>query len=116
MTSRNALNLVAVVGVLLGMPLIATATPPKGNPVAGQKIFVGTCEICHGPTGRGDSSMAGYIKTLPDLSSTKTQQKTDAELRRTLQKGHGPDMVGYEWVFNDAQLDDVIAYIRSLKR
>jgi len=116
MTSRTALNLVAVVGVFLGLPLIATGTQRQGNSVAGQKIFAGTCEICHGPTGQGDSSMTGYIKTLPDLAGTKTQEKTDAELRRTLRKGHGQDMVGYEWVFNEAQLDDLIAYIRSLKR
>lgn len=119
MMPKHTVKLLAIVSVFLGMPLIATAAPSKGDPAAGQKIFAGTCEVCHGPTGRGeDSSMAGYLLTerMPDLSSGKTQGKTDVELRSILLTGHGPDMMSYKGVFDDSQLDDLIAYIRSLKR
>jgi len=58
MIPKHALKLLAIVDVFWGMPLIATAAPSKGDPAAGQKIVAGSCEICHGPTGRGeDSSM-----------------------------------------------------------
>jgi mono/diheme cytochrome c family protein len=115
MSSKSAMKLLAVVGVW-GMSLIAMAAPPKGSPTAGKKIYEGTCQICHGPTGKGVSAMATHLATPADLSGRETQGKTDEELRRIIQKGHGTEMVGYERVFKEAEIDDVVAYIRSFKR
>jgi len=30
----------------------------KGNPEAGKKIYLESCQSCHGPTGKDDSDMA----------------------------------------------------------
>ena len=32
----------------------------KSNPEAGKKIYLESCQNCHGPTGKGDSDMAAY--------------------------------------------------------
>lgn len=112
--STRALGLVLVV---LALAQLTMAASTKGSPDAGKKIYLESCQNCHGPTGKGDSDMAAYLKPPPaDLSSKKTQAKSDAELRKVILEGRsGTAMTGYEGAFEEAQLDDLIAYIRSLK-
>jgi mono/diheme cytochrome c family protein len=94
------------------------AAPSKGNPEAGKKIYLESCQSCHGPTGKGDSDMAAYLTPPPaDLTSKKTQTKTDGELRKVILEGRpGTAMSSYDGAFEEVQLSDLIAYIRSLKR
>lgn len=89
----------------------------KSNPEAGKKIYLESCQNCHGPTGKGDSDMAAYLSPPPaNLTAMATQSKTDAQLRKVILEGRpGTAMTGYEGAFEEAQLADLIAYIRSLK-
>ncbi len=89
----------------------------KSNPEAGKKIYLESCQNCHGPTGKGDSDMAAYLSPPPaNLTAKATQSKTDAQLRKVILEGRpGTAMTGYEGAFEEAQLADLIAYIRSLK-
>ena len=89
----------------------------KSNPEAGKKIYMESCQNCHGPTGKGDSDMAAYLSPPPaNLTAKATQGKTDAQLRKVILEGRpGTAMTGYEGAFEEAQLADLIAYIRSLK-
>ncbi|GKS60174.1 cytochrome [Nitrospira sp.] len=109
-------SLLAVVVVLGVSPPALVASPKKGNTKTGEKLYVASCQICHGPAGNGNPDMTAYYLTpLPDLSAKKTQDKTDAQLRSIILKGHGTDMWAYAGAFEEDQLGDVIAYIRSLK-
>lgn len=89
----------------------------KSNPEAGKKIYLESCQNCHGPTGKGDSDMAAYLSPPPaNLTAKATQSKTDAQLRKVILEGRpGTAMTGYEAAFEEAQVADLIAYIRSLK-
>jgi len=89
----------------------------KANPEAGKKIYLESCQNCHGPTGKGDSDMAAYLTPPPaNLTAKATQAKTDAQLRKIILEGRpGTAMTGYEGAFEEPQLADLIAYIRSLK-
>lgn len=89
----------------------------KANPEAGKKIYLESCQNCHGPTGKGDSDMAAYLSPPPaNLTAKGTQSKTDAQLRKVILEGRpGTAMVGYAGAFEEAQLADLIAYIRSLQ-
>ncbi|MBA5871407.1 MAG: c-type cytochrome [Nitrospira sp. CR2.1] len=89
----------------------------KSNPEAGKKIYLESCQNCHGPTGKGDSDMAAYLSPPPaNLTAKATQSKTDAQLRKVILEGRpGTAMTGYEGAFEEAQVTDLIAYIRSLK-
>ncbi|MBU6482705.1 MAG: c-type cytochrome [Nitrospirae bacterium] len=93
------------------------AAQGKGNPESGKKIYLESCQSCHGPTGKGDSDMAAYLTPPPaNLAAKKTQAKTDAELRKMILEGRpGTAMSSYEGTFEEAQLADLLAYIRSLK-
>jgi mono/diheme cytochrome c family protein len=111
--STRALALVVLVLALAQFTMAASST---GNPEAGRKIYLESCQSCHGPTGRGDSDMAAYLTPPPaNLAAKKTQAKTDAELRKTILEGRaGTAMASYEGTFEEVQLADIIAYIRSL--
>jgi mono/diheme cytochrome c family protein len=54
----------------------------------GQRVFLGSCAICHGPGGRGDA-LLGRNMTPPamDLASTHVQHWSDAELFWIIQNG-----------------------------
>ena len=114
---RTLINAGIVLLILLGVIPISLAAPAKGNPEAGKKIYLESCQNCHGTTGKGDSEMAAYISPAPaNLTAKATQDKTDAQLRKVIQEGRpGTAMTRYAAAFDEEKLDDVIAYIRSLK-
>lgn len=103
--------------VVLGMIHTLFAAPSKGNPDAGRKIYVESCQSCHGSAGKGDSDMAAYLTPPPaNLASKATQSKTDAQLRKIILEGRpGTAMSSYGGSFGEVQLADLVAYIRSLK-
>ncbi len=111
--ARSPLVALAVLASVQATP----AEAPRGNPEAGKKIYLESCQSCHGPTGKGDSAMAAYLTPPPfDLSAKPTQAKPDAELRKIILKGRpGTAMAGFEGAFEEAQLNDLIAYIRSIQ-
>lgn len=114
---RAKVNPEFLVWLLLGVVPISLADPGKGNPAAGQKLYRESCQNCHGPEGKGDSDMAAYLSPAPaNLTAKATQEKTDAQLRQVVQEGRpGTAMTGYAVAFDEGKLDDLIAYIRSLK-
>jgi cytochrome c553 len=61
--------------------------------------------------------MAEYLNPRPaDLASQSTQAKTDQELKEVILKGRaGTAMVGLEGALEEVQLNDLMAFIRSLK-
>jgi mono/diheme cytochrome c family protein len=107
--------------VLVALSLVwigeSYATQGTGNPEAGKKIYLESCQSCHGPTGKGDSDMAVYLTPPPaNLAAMATQIKTDAQLRTIILEGlPGTAMASFDGAFEEAQLTDVIAYLRSLK-
>jgi alcohol dehydrogenase (cytochrome c) len=79
-----------------------------GNAVAaGQRLFEGTCQTCHGPGGRGDSAPALNTGSFARGGS-------DPELFRTIQSGvAGSQMPSYKQL-SDIQLWQLVSYLRSL--
>jgi mono/diheme cytochrome c family protein len=81
----------------------------------GQVIFQKHCAACHGPTGKGD----GYTTFNPpvaDLTSAKVSTQLAPQLIRTVHKGRANSAMGkWENVLSDQDIEDVVAYIRSLR-
>ncbi len=116
MLSMRAASLLAMV-VVLALVQATMAAPAKGNPDAGKKIYLESCQSCHGPTGKGDSDMAAYLTPPPaNLSAKATQSKTDAQLLKVILEGRpGTAMSSYDGAFEEFQLADLLAYVRPLK-
>ena len=109
------INLMTVLGILW---IIGTA-PAAGNgdPEKGKDLFRENCQHCHGFSGKGDGEMASYLTPPPSaLGSETTQAKSDAELKKVILKGkEGTAMAGFEGALENSQLNNLLAYLRSLK-
>ena len=93
-----------------------------GDPVAGEKLFMGTCAACHGPDGQG---LPGLGKNL--VTSEFVAGKTDSELVEFIKVGRGPDdplnttgvtmpPKGNNPALSDEDLYHIVAYIRTIQK
>lgn len=72
------------------------------------------CATCHGPDGKGDTAPGKSMK-VKDLGSPEVQKLSDADLTTAIEKGKKP-MPGYEGKLTKEHIDDLVKYIRSLKK
>jgi cytochrome c6 len=79
----------------------------------GKNIFTSKCAICHGPDGRGDSPVGKSLKVV-DLHSADVQKMSDADLKTVITNGKNK-MPAFKGKLTDAQMNDVISYIRVIK-
>lgn len=100
----------ALMATVAGVALAADAK-------AGADVFNSKCKGCHGEAGAnpspGMSKMLGV--PIPVLSSPEIQAKSDADLQTVVTQGKGK-MPAIMKGAPPAQVDDVIAYVRSLKK
>ncbi|MGI9102484.1 MAG: c-type cytochrome [Terriglobales bacterium] len=96
--------------------LVAALVLPAFSMAAdtGPELFASKCAMCHGKTGAGDTAMGKNLK-LRDLSSADVQKASDKELKDTINKGKGK-MPAYGSKLSDPQIDDLVKFIRSLKK
>ena len=78
----------------------------------GKSIFASKCALCHGPDGRGNTSIGKSLK-IADLHSDVVQKMSDADLKTVISNGKNK-MPPFKGKLTDAQINDVISYIRVL--
>jgi cytochrome c6 len=102
----TVLQRVAIFGlaVALATPTIALAQ------AKGQDTYKAKCAMCHGADGSGNKAMG----TMPQ-SGAEVQGMSDAQLSATITNGKGK-MPAYKGKLTDAQISDLVSYIRSLKK
>jgi mono/diheme cytochrome c family protein len=81
---------------------------------SGAVIYREHCAACHGSNGSGETMLGRNMK-LRSLASAEVQQQSDDDLARITGKGKGK-MPAYDRKLSKAQIDDVVKYIRSLKK
>jgi mono/diheme cytochrome c family protein len=110
--------------LLLGCVALLTLglTAPAAD-LPGKKIYDNSCKRCHGPEGKGDRTADKFFQvTIPRLNSAYVQQKSDEELKEIVTQGRrkmepvkmGQPVASHK--LSPEQVDDVIAYVRTLKR
>lgn len=117
--------------ILLGMTLLALVLLPwstwrggpaaqaaNGDPQKGQAVYAMNCVLCHGPQGQGDGLVGKTIDPpAADFTSAASKKKTDAELLAVIENGRPPTaMVGWKGQLSDAEIQDVLAYVKSLRQ
>ena len=104
-------------------PTVAPTTAPAatvGDAAKGKELFATTCAACHGPNGEGVTGLG-----KPFTTSDFVPSQSDEQLLAFIKTGRptsdpanttGVDMPpkGGNPALTDAQLVDIIAYIRSL--
>jgi mono/diheme cytochrome c family protein len=120
----KALLFAAIVALVL--PVAASAA---GDAAAGKATFDMNCMSCHGPMGQGDGPLSAALNPKPrNLASGDfkfdTDKEggagTDADLKNVIQNGaaaYGGSPLMAPWPsLSDGDLDNLVAYIRSLKK
>jgi cytochrome c2 len=95
----------------LMMPLMIALG--KGDAAKGKTVF-SRCAICHGNSGEGNEAIGKALGvTLPGLGSKEVQALDDSALKKVILEGKGKMQPVN---LSDAEVDDVIAFLRSLKK
>jgi len=89
--------------------VIALALPPVAAAQAGADTYKAKCAMCHGADGMGKPPMG------TNLTSADVQKMSDADLAAAIANGKGK-MPAYKGKLTDAQISDLVKYIRSLKK
>jgi mono/diheme cytochrome c family protein len=94
---------------LLAAALFVTPARSQGS---GEKTYKAKCAGCHGPDGTG-ATPAGKATKTTDACSEEAKKKPDTEWTEIVVKGKNK-MPSYDKKLTDAEIKDVIAYMRSL--
>ena len=105
---RFSVMLLAI-GLLL-LPAVAWADAGPD----GAAIYKSKCDMCHGPDGKGQTAMGKNLK-LKDLGSEDVQKMSNAEMQKIIADGKGK-MTAYKDKLDQASIDAVIAFVRTLKK
>jgi mono/diheme cytochrome c family protein len=100
--------LVAAVALLFAPAVFADAGPD------GQAIYKAKCQMCHGPDGKGQTAMGKNLH-LKDLGSEEVQKMKNEDMLKIISDGKGK-MPAFKEKLDQASMDAVIAFIRTLKK
>src|SRR5262245_38427938 len=86
-----------------------------GEAAAGKAVYDKSCKSCHGADGAANPNIAKMMKVeIKDLGSADVQGHSDADLKKIITEGQGKMKPIKSVAGKD--LDNVIAYVRSLKK
>ncbi len=81
---------------------------------SGADTFKTKCQVCHAADGSGDTPTGKALKPLP-YNSPDVLKASDSDLIAIVKNGKG-NMPAFGGKITDAQIKDVVAYIRTLQK
>lgn len=103
-----------LITLLIGL-CAAAAASLAADAAAGKAIFDKSCKTCHGADGTPNPNIAKMMKVeMRPLGSAEVQAQSDDDLRKVITEGRGK-MKPVASVTGKS-VDDVIAYVRTLKK
>src|SRR5665213_128201 len=96
---------------LIGIGLLGTTARGEDDAAT---TFKGKCAGCHAPDGTGSTAIGTKLK-MRDLRSPDVQKQTDTQLAGIIANGKSP-MPGYKDKMSDAQIKQLVEYIRGLAK
>ena len=88
--------------------------PVNANTIAaGQKLYIGNCMTCHGPSGKGDGPGGAALEKKPaDLAARIKAGETDGELFWKIAEGRSP-MISWKGSLSETQRWELVNYIKT---
>lgn len=96
-----------------GQSARTSKSEPAGDAAKGAQVFQDRCEICHFSTSTKKKIGPGLAGLMKRERFDNGMKADDEHLRIVIERG-GKDMPGFRGVINDAQVRDLIAYVRTL--
>jgi mono/diheme cytochrome c family protein len=101
--------------ITLGLAAAAATSIQAADAAVGKAVYDKSCKTCHGPDGAGNPAIAKMFKVdMKDLKSPDVQAIGDDDLKKVITDGKGK-MKPVAGV-SGADADNVVAYVRSLKK
>lgn len=111
----------SVAAAFLRMTAPGMAQARKGDPARGKAHYQALCAPCHGASGKGDGPAAAALDPKPRNHADGAYMNTlsDEHLATVIKNGgaavgKSPLMPPWRDSLNDAQVHDLIAYLRTL--
>ena len=108
---------------LVGTAWILSATNESvsaagGDAAKGKSAFQAKCVTCHGPEGKGDGPVGKALKPpAGDFTSAESKKKSADELRDIIENGKPKTaMVAWKQQLSEAEIQDVLAYVLTLRK
>lgn len=120
--ARKLKSLILLVTVVLftGLGVNTVSAEQKGDAAKGKTVYETNCAACHGPEGKGDGVAAQALDPKPrDLSNAEfTSSVSNERLFKVINEGGqsvglSPLMAAWGGILSEAEIWDVIAYIRQ---
>jgi mono/diheme cytochrome c family protein len=106
-------NVLSAIALLAATGLMAPVS--RGQDTAnGEKTYKAKCASCHGPDGKGQTA-AGKSTKVRDFSLDEVKKDSDGVWIEIIVKGKNK-MPSYDKKLSDAEVKDVVAYIRTLAK
>jgi mono/diheme cytochrome c family protein len=106
---------------LMAVFVVGAAPALAGDAEAGQAKFQQLCATCHGQTGQGDGPAAAALRPQPrDMSDSGWQAEVDDQYLMEVIRDGGPAvglspmMTPFGHALDEQEIENVIAYIRTL--
>lgn len=96
------------------LTLAASIAAPVFAQSAGADTYKSKCAMCHGPDGTAATPMGKMMK-IPSFKDPEVVKQSDAALIATTKDGKGK-MPAYNGKLTDAQIKDVVSFIRTLQK
>jgi len=122
---KNIIHAAALLSLFAGITPEVQAEPPPAY--EGRRLYVSYCQLCHGTGGKGDGPLAQKMQITPADLTTTVRSRSDTILKKIITGEGRQTITGRdrhnllsnampEWqdIFNDAQIDALIAYLRFL--
>lgn len=122
---KNIIHAVVLLAILAVCIPEASANPPPAY--EGRRLYVSYCQLCHGTSGEGDGPLAKVMKISPADLTTTIRSRSDTILTKIITGEGRQTITGRdrhnllsdsmpEWkdVFNESQVQALIAYLRFL--
>ena len=116
LTLGSPILLVAAIVSLFAF-LVVASTARAADLAATKKTYDDKCAKCHGLTGKGDGPKAKSLKKKPRDYTNKVEMAklTDEKLIKETLDGKKP-MPSYRGKLTEAEIADLIAYIRTFSK
>ena len=102
---------------ILALLLAAACSKASGaaDPAEGARLFGAVCARCHGAEGSGGAVIAGTTIAPRNFRDPIFQSaRTDADIKYVITNGKGTVMPPFKSAFKPAEIDALVAHIRSL--
>jgi mono/diheme cytochrome c family protein len=116
--SRSVLVLGSVLAASAWSLTAQSVSAAGGDAAKGKPIFQSKCVSCHGPEGRGDGPVGKALKPpAGDFSSAESKKKSPEELQKIIENGvPKTSMVAWGKQLNETEVQDVLAYVLTLRK